>query len=261
MSYSNATRFFQIPVMGMGDLLSEEQEMIQMGILDSLLYALSYGSRCLLVEEGNYSISESKLNIAPVSSGGYSLLGIVNGRMFGSNETIVVDRTLYSGNVYYAYVEYSSGLNSDIGEFTVSIYDDERPESELRLPLCVIDGTDGWAIDIDVAGKNRASSITTHIADSTNPHGVLLTQNELQIVDKAAVKSARVSGSIYGTYTTEGATPVTVQVSTSGSVAFATCYPEDASAGTIAWTISGNSISFTNSGATGVTVHYKADVL
>ncbi len=292
MAYTNKTQFFEIPVMAAGDLLTEEQEGEQMSILDSLLYALSYGCKTLIVEEGNYLIIDGKLNITPAiqevdstrvfgesnsssesesqardaSSNSYSIMGIVNGRMFASRQSVVVDRYLYAGNTYYAYVEYTSGLNTSTELFNVAIYDEEQTANDVRLPLCKIasvgeGGSATWEIDANIPGKVYSANIVSHTADSTNPHGSTLVQSTLQVSNSLSLKGNSVAGAIYGSYTTNGSASVAIPIETSGQVAFVTCYPENTSAGTIAWSISGNTISFTNSGASGITVNYKVDVL
>jgi len=297
MAYTNHTQFFGIPVMGAGDLLTEEQEVEQMGILDSLLYALSYGCKTLIVEEGNYSIVDGRLTISPAilvdgserieeqsnsgsgssasesaeqisedSANSYSLMGIVNGRMFASQRTIVVDRLLYADTKYYVYVEYNDALNFNPSEFSVSVYNMRQGTSDARMLICTVEGTSNgssvsWQIDTDLPEKVYSSNIVSHTADSTNPHGALLVQSNLQVSNEITLKGNSVAGAIYGSYVTNGSDGVTEQIETSGTVAFVACYPEDASAGTIAWSISGNSVTFTNSGATGITVNYKVDVL
>lgn len=305
MAYTNKTQFFGIPVMGAGDLLTEEQETEQMGILDSLLYALAYGCKTLIVEEGNYSIIDGKLTITPAiqqisstrvfaegnsnststsvsqsesfsesqeeeqeqeedfSRNSYSLMGIVNGRMFASRQSIVVDRVLYDGNTYYAYVEYTSALNKNTALFDVAIYDEEQDANDIRLPLCKIQsvGTSAWSIDTNISGKLYSANIVSHSATATNPHGSTLVQSTLQVSNALSLKGNSVAGAIYGNYITSGSTSVSIPIETSGSVVFVTCYPENTSAGTIAWAISNNTITFTNSGASGITVNYKVDVL
>lgn len=267
MAYTNHTQFFGIPVMGAGDLLTEEQEVEQMGILDSLLYALSYGCKTLVVEEGNYSIADGKLTIAPaIAESGYSLMGVVNGRMFASQQTIVVDRMLSPDNKYYAYVEYDDALNYDSSQFGVSIYNMSQGESDEKILICTIEGTsDGssvnWQIETNLPGKVYSSNIVSHAANSTNPHGASLVQSNLQIANEITLKGNSIAGAIYGSYVTNGSIEVTKQITTSGTIAFVTCYPQDTAAGTIAWSISGNNVTFTNSGSSGITVNYKVDVL
>ena len=51
--YSKRTNFYQIPYMGYGDMLTEEDEGIQWTIVDNLLYAATFGvSKCILEEAG-----------------------------------------------------------------------------------------------------------------------------------------------------------------------------------------------------------------
>ena len=222
MAYTNHTQFFGIPVMGVGDLLTEEQEVEQMGILDGLLYALSYGCRTLMVEEGNYSISNGRLTITPAilvdgterieeqstsdssssssaeqitanAENSYSLMGIVNGRMFASRRTIVVDRMLYPNTTYYAYVEYNDALNFNPSEFSVGIYSMEQGVSDSRILICTIEGVENgssttWQINTDLPEKVYSSNIVAHTADSTNPHGATLVQSNLQVSNALSVK-------------------------------------------------------------------------
>ena len=78
MPYKFKTQFYRIPVMGEGDMLTEEQEWIQMSTIDNLLQAAMFGCRKAYLEEGSYSIewdrnhSSCHLHIRPSLQDGYS---------------------------------------------------------------------------------------------------------------------------------------------------------------------------------------------
>ena len=88
MPYRYKTNFYRIPVMDEGDILTEEQEWVQMSTIDNLLRAATFGCTKAYLEDGTYSIEwddrhmECHLVIRPSKSGGYSLMGIINCRLF-----------------------------------------------------------------------------------------------------------------------------------------------------------------------------------
>ena len=264
-AYRNRTTFYKIPVMAFGDQMSEEQEMIQMGIIDSLLYASCFGCRKAIFEEGSYSTRESQggsgfdLVITPVDlSSGYSLMGMVNGRMFYSHEPVIVG-PLLADKTYYIYAEYANGLESSPLDFQLGFYESEQAESVEILPLCIVSTvSDPPVIDLDV-DKPYAKNILAHILDTTNPHGRILHQQNLDVTNSLTVHGNPVHGAVYGSYTTQsgeyewtppaGKTPV-----------FASAYPESASAGSVSWRISSGKVYFSSSGSTGVTVNFKVEI-
>lgn len=263
MPYRYKTQFFRIPVMGEGDMLTEEQEWIQMSTIDNLLCAATFGCKSAFLEEGSYSIrwdknrAECHLVISPFNEGGYSLLGIINSRMFKSMNNIEVG-TLYKDCLYHVYIEYQNGLETDAECFSVRAYMDEQDESEYRMCLCRVDTHKDGLVDTNV-DKIYAKNLLAHTMDTTNPHGKIQTQEEMKVVNSLTVRGNSVNGAKYVTATTAG-NGGSVAVTFSVEPCFLTVYPEELGAGEIAWSIMGTVATISNSGKGGIKLNIRADV-
>lgn len=254
MSYKNQTNFYRIPVLGYGDVITEEEEMRQMTIIDNLLYASTFGASKCILEEGKYSVKKSGTNyvleISPTED--YSLLGIVNYRLFLSKETIK-SFEMMPGNVWYVYIEYTQYLEEESDKFRLitSLFEKEGDE---YLLAAEIDLTDENNIKINTdTNKVYAKNILAHTADNTNPHGKKLMQEELYL------QKHRVYTPIYGKMTAfinqenkyicpDNFVPVFVHI-----------YPENPDMGTIAWKIYENNILIFVSGLTSGIVNIKIE--
>ena len=256
MSYKHQTRFYRIPVLGYGDAITEEEEMRQMSIIDNLLYASTFrASKCIL-EEGDYSIKKSSgnyvLEIKKPDDGEYSLLGIINYRLFMSDATIT-SREMQGGYIWYVYVKYTSYLENEVDKFVLET-DLKKQEDDCFLLVAEVDLTDENNIKINVdTDKIYAKNILAHTADHTNPHGRKLIQDELYL------QNNRVYTPIYGKMTVfinqenkyvcpENFVPV-----------FATIYPENPNMGTIAWKIYNNNVLIWVSGLSSGDVNIKVE--
>ena len=255
MAYKNKTQFYRIPVLGYGDAITEEEEMRQMSIIDNLLYASTFGASKCILEEGDYSIAKSNdnyvLRISRPVGEDYSILGIVNYRLFLSKKTI--ESMEMSNGYWYVYVEYTPYLEDEVDKFTLSVSPFERNE-ETCLLVAEVDLTDVNNIKINTdTNKIYGKSILAHTADHTNPHGRKLMQDELYL------QNNRVYTPIYGKMTVfinqenryicpENFVPV-----------FATIYPENPNMGTIAWKIYNNNILIWVSGLSSGDVNIKVE--
>jgi len=264
MAYRYRTQFYGIPVMGEGDMLTEEQEWIQMNTIDSLLFASNLGARNLYIEEGSYALSydseecEFTLSISPISENGFSLAGIINGMAFFSRETITV-HPLYSNTTYYVYVEYNQGLATDAQGFSVKAYVSEQMDSKYKMKLCEVTILDTTGTINTNVGKVYSSNIINHISNHANPHGTSLLQDSISVLDSLSVRGEQVHGSIYRSIQSAGSDGVEVTVNGKTPL-FVTVYPEELGAGEIAWSIENSAITVYNSGATGITLNLKIDV-
>ena len=263
MAYRYKTQFYRIHVMGEGDILTEEQEWIQMSTIDNLLQASMFGCRKAFLEEGRYALewneahTECWLKIRPFNSGGYSLMGLLNGRLFMSLDEISVG-TLYGDATYHVYVEYENGLETDSGCFGVRAYLSRQEEWDGRMKLCVVSTHGEGSVDLDV-NKVYAKNILSHTMDSTNPHGKVLSQDELRVSESLTVGGRAVHGVEYSSVMSPGFGRV-VDVEFGSKPLFATVCPEELGAGEIAWSIVGNSVRITNSGRDGIRLNMRVDV-
>ena len=264
MPYKFKTQHYRIPVMGEGDMLTEEQEWVQMSTIDNLLHASMFGCTKAYLEEGTYSLEWNEshnachLHVKPAKEDGYSLLGIINGRLFSSVSDISVG-TLYKDAIYHVYIEYQNGLETDAQYFSVNAYIEQQKETDCRMKLCVVDTIEGEeGINTDV-NKIYAKNILAHTMDTTNPHGRIQTQDELHVKESLTVKNNPVHGVVFKQATTAGANNVT-EVTFDSEPLFLTIYPENLGSGEIAWMIEGNVARIYNSGMEGITLNIKADM-
>lgn len=259
--YRNRTNFYRIPVMAEGDQMTEQQEWVQMSTIDNLLFAATFGCGKAFLEEGRYSLkwnnnrTECRLVVAPMKAEGFSLMGLINYRMFFSRKEQEVG-VLYSNAKYYVYVEYQEGLETDPECFALRAYTSGQKEDVNRMALCIVDTTDG-TIDTDV-NKVYAKNILAHTTDSTNPHGKALSQEELNVTGSLTVGGRPVLGVEYRDFLSGGQQALTF--SFDGEPVFAEIYAESPSAGTFCWKINGNTLSVSNSGDAGIPVHARIEV-
>lgn len=256
MAYKNKTRFYRIPVMGYGDAITEEEEMRQMSIVDNLLYASTFGvSKCIL-EEGNYSVKQQGnnyvLEISKPLNSDYSLLGIINYRLFMSTKT-VTSTEMFKGNKWYVYVEYTSYLEDSANKFDLSVSLFEKDEDNFLL-VAIVDLTDINNIKINTdTNKIYAKNILAHTADRTNPHGKKLMQEELYL------QNNRVYTPIYGKMTVFINQENKYICPSNFVPVFAHIYPENPDMGTIAWKIYNNNILIWISGLSSGDVNIKIE--
>lgn len=265
MTYKNRTRFYGMPVISKNDQITENDEMIQYGIIDSLLYLACFGSRKAIIEDGNYSIQFNEdgtgayLLISKNGQSSHAIFGILNGRVFYSEQTLKIGR-LVPNMTYYVYVEYNESLELNPMAIRTGFYVEEQENSPYSIPLCVITTTPGSpVIDLDVDKPNISSVLSGHIEDNLNPHGETIIQKNMEITGSITVHGNALHECTYDTYTTKqeeyelvmplGKTPV-----------FIYAYPENGSAGQIAWRISDNKVYLSNSGSAGITVNLKIEM-
>jgi len=258
MGYSKKTGLYRIPVMGYGDTLLEEEEMRQMTIIDNLLYAATYGCSKCIIEEGIYSIKkengELKLVIKPLEQ--FSLLGILNYRLFLSKKELTYN--LYPQAFYYIYAEYTESLENNANSFTIKGYGSPQLSNDFRLLLCTID-TEKEVIDLDVE-KIYAKNVLAHTADSTNPHGKTLNQDNLLINKSISVDGNRVYGAIYADVFSQGQDGIVFNTPEEYEVVFVSIYPESLQVGEISWETNENNITIKNSGEKAIKLHLKVEV-
>ena len=258
MSYSKKTELYRIPVMGKGDTLMEENEMQQMTIIDNLLYAVTYGCSKCLIEEGSYTLKKDKdglkLSIKPLEE--FSMLGILNYRLFLSKKEITY--SIYPNSFYYIYAEYTEGLENNAESFSIKGYGSQQLDNDFRLLICTID-TEKEQINLDVE-KVYAKNILAHTSDSTNPHGRILKQDEIDVKNSIKIDNNPVYGSIYADVISQGSDGIIFNIPEEYVPVFVTIHPKYISAGTIAWEIVGNDIFIMNSGNLGIVLHVKVEV-
>lgn len=264
MPYRYKTRFYRIPVMGTGDILTEEQEWAQMSVIDNLLFAANFGCTNAFLEEGDYYLEWNAtrtacvLRISSKSPNGFSLLGIINGRLFASQKDVQVP-SLYGRAIYYVYLEYGKGLENDSTMFDIKAYLERQKENATRMALCVVNTYGNGSIDTDV-GKTYAKNLLAHTMDKTNPHGEVQYQDSMMISNRLEIRGAESHGCIYRTVDSAGSSNAAILSCGDFTPLFVTASAESLEAGNVACKIEGNSIKVWNSGASGVKINVRIDV-
>lgn len=273
MAYSKRTTFYHLPVPADGDMLTEEQETIKLGMVDGLLHAALLGCGRLMMEEGSYSVewNESmdvgRLVIA-ADSNGHALMGLLNHRLFYSVEPVELNGLGRNG-VYHVYAEYSSGLEENFSYFSIRKYlegmDILPDDSDRTMELCVVDTrnvTQDNPGTVSVSDKTRTSSILAHTAVSSNPHGRSMTQENLSVTGRLEVSGGFTIGGKdarpgYVEFETGGVSGTVV--ASSGEPAFVSLSAKGQGAGEMWWTYSGGVLTAFNSGSSGVPAAARID--
>lgn len=267
MGYKNKTNFYRIPVMGQGDVMTEQQNWKQMSIIDNLLYAATFGCSQCFLQEGIYQIDSTlgnvicNLLIHPYDENGFSLMGILNYRMFYSKKEYRIG-PLYYGLRYYIYIEYDYIMQTNPQGFSIKSYTQRQDVNEYRMLLCILDlDYNNVKIDTDV-NKVYSKNILAHVKDNTNPHGEILHQDNIEIFNKLTLNNYPVYSSLYTYYITnnQGQSFLTIP-DENMQVVFATVYPESLQIGNVSWKIVDNIIYFSNQlHKQGVKVNVKLDL-
>lgn len=267
MAYKNITNFYRIPVMGQGDVMTEQQNWKQMSIVDNLLYAATFGCSQCFLQEGKYQIDDTSGNtvchllIKSYDEKGFSLMGIINYRMFYSKNEQRIG-PLYYGLRYYIYIEYDYIMQTNPQGFSIKSYTQRQDANEYRMLLCIIDADYGnTKIDTDV-NKVYSKNILAHVKDNTNPHGVTLYQDNVEIFNQLTLNNYPVYSSFYTSYITNNQGQFSLMVPNENmQIVFATAYPESLQIGEISWKIIDNMIYFNNSiQKQGIKVNVKLDL-
>lgn len=261
MSYKKRTNFYRIPVMGKGDKMTEENNMQQWTILDNLLYASTFGCDKCFLQDGDYQLEcnedHYKLTIKPMYNNGFSLLGIINYRLFYSKKDLVVNN-LYFNQRYYIYLQAHDSIQTNPMGFHLNQYTTKQSSLNSNLLLCIIETTDQPVIITDV-NKVFAKNLIAHTKDNTNPHGKQMYQYDLNIINQLKLKNEFVYPSIYTSYETQSNEYI-LPFPQNKQVIYVTAYPESLKAGYIAWRIEDKKIFLSNAGQSGIKVNLKLDV-
>lgn len=258
MSYGNKTRFYNIPFPKDGDIINEEQEALKMSIIDNLLYAATFGANKCLIEEGSYHYNnETKcLVIKPLDE--FSLLGIINYRLFMSDKEISIP-IVYNDAINYVYIKYNDILERNVEGFSVEVEPMVLYDSNSTFLLCQVDTRNNQVkIITDVNGKTLAKNVLAHTKDTTNPHGSILHQDTLN-VKNLNVQGNKIYTSIYDDIISQGKTGVDYNVPSNFIPIFVNAYGDSLSVGNISWEIKNNNIIIYNSGDFGKTIHLKIE--
>jgi len=180
------TDIYAIPYLRNGVTMSEKEEETRARIIENQLFAGSCGVATALFEDGSYSVFDNGddtfcVTINPIDV--YSVMGIVNHRLFRSNDVVVFDG-LEKNEIYYLYAAYQSELNVDPSKFrrVATRYKKELEKNSGYVLLATVDlSGDKSTIDKNPEGKLYSRDSVLHTTDITNPHGTILHQDTLVI--------------------------------------------------------------------------------
>ena len=267
MPYKNKTTFYKMPVIGYDDTITANDEMIQARIIDGLLYTACFGSTRMILHEGSYSVqfnsegTGAELVISPtVSSSGYSLIGIINGRLFYSQKALRIGR-LVPNITYYVYVEYDDYLESNPDIPKIEFYTEYQENSSFRIPLCIVSAIPGAPFVDTSVDKPNAAYIISHMSgvNNSNPHGNTVRQSNVNILGEMTLLNNSINGSINMTYTTQLG-EYELELPENTVPLFVHAFPQSSSAGQIAWRIDSGKVYLSNSGESGITVNLRIEM-
>ena len=195
--YKKCTKHYNIPYISSMEMMEAGEEESAATIIDNMLYAATFGVDKAVFEDGNYRLNLEEnglytLSIIPYN--GYSFLGIVNYCLFSSQNTKKI-YGLQSGKKYFIYVFYKDDLSINPENFYLesSIYK-LNDESPLSIHVATVDLTGMEPkIDEEPYAKKYTSNIVGHIQDNSNPHGRILHQDELNILEKLFLNGRKIN--------------------------------------------------------------------
>lgn len=264
MPYKNKTKFYRLPSMANGDILTQQQQWIKDSTIDNLLYAATFGCDKCFLEQGKYYLQQHYddgflyLIIEPLIQNGFSLMGILNYRMFLSTKRHNVGK-LYYNRRYYIYIEFGNAMQINPESFEINYYTQKQEITANNMLLCVVQTFRGDLNIYTDVNKVFAKNILAHTKDNTNPHGESLIQKNLYVMNELKVNSNDVYGAIYDSFITSQNEYI-MNIPEGKQIKFVTAYPESLLAGNISWKIQDDKIIFNNSGESGIKINIKLDV-
>ena len=260
MAYKGNTRFYRLPYMTQGDILTEAEEQRRATILDNLMYVATYGATKAIVEEATYTLTDASsenctLTISSAGSG-YVFLAIVNYRLAYKTDSIVLN--LERGRKYYVYLIDLDGIDINPERCSVLALTNQYTDIS-HLLLCTVDYTGDEAVLDTDTDKQYLTNLAAHSMDSTNPHGTTLHQDTLNVNAELNLQGEPIYTTVYREILSTGTTPKVVQVEDFSPV-FVTAVPESLDAGNVAAKVnSDGTIQITNSGSTGIKIQLRIE--
>lgn len=186
--YKQRTSYLGIPVVGKGDGIYPDVELRKYTIIENMLIAGTQGLKEVVFDDGSYALEmdgDTYMVKAKAASPTPSIHGMVSGFYFKC-ASVVKWEGLKKGFFYYLYVKatpdtpykssavrmVSSTVRIGSGALLVATVDlrEETPELEVYPD-----------------GKVYSQDVARHASDTTNPHGLKMTQSELEITDKLSL--------------------------------------------------------------------------
>lgn len=193
--YKQRTKVLGIPVVGNGDHIWPETELMKYQIIENMILAGTKGIKNCLFEEGDLSIEkrpDGKFAVVLRATGqSPSAIGIVSGAYFEAPSRLDWEG-LEPGKCYFLYL--AGGPRTKIDPSLVRTTASEHERKELEKTSILIGKADlrgdNAVLDRYPDGKLYARDLARHVSDSENPHGERQYQDEL-VVRKRLVLSAQ----------------------------------------------------------------------
>lgn len=249
MSYKKRTEFFRIPYISAGEEITEIAEEVKAKIVDNQLLVATCGLSTAIIEDGEYSLIDNgdktyTLIMSPY--GEFSLMGILNRRLFYSTQNIYCDN-LRSGNYYYIYLVYKEEMDVNPRDFKIEVSLDSYAKSTYRMMLCIVDLRTEPKVISDPDDKIYTKNILAHANDSSNPHGRKLYQDSLEVKKELKINGNEIYETIYENITSGGAgNPIEVAVDR--VIKFVTVTPIEGGLGNYWVEIGKNTLTLFNDG-------------
>lgn len=263
MSYKNETRFYKIPYMAHGDMLTEQSQKNQMTIIDNLLYAATFGASKCIIEDGLYSLQKLegsdvyRIKVSPYHNQ-YSAVGILNYRLY-MKQGVYYSPYFNKGSYYYIYLKYMGRMQISPELFDVEIKMSQVKENnDIYLKICEVDYTGEKPVLIDDVNKVLAKNVLAHTQDFTNPHGQILVQKELKVTNELKIQESTVYPVIYDTLKSGGKDGVIWQKQNCKPV-FVIVYGQQ-NLGQITWKIEDDKVFIKNNGQKDILMNLRIQV-
>lgn len=188
--YSQATRYFRIPVPGWDNGIWPELEMLKWQMVENLLMAAMRGNINAIFREGDLRLRKESNGTytAKLSATGNepSCQGAVGGAYFDAPSSLEWSG-LKEGQSYYLYVKGCDNTFQNARE-VIPVASEVRLQTKYVTLVAKADLTmENPTVDRNPPGKVNARDLAQHVLDYDNPHGDKLAQDELLVRNHLAI--------------------------------------------------------------------------
>lgn len=261
MPYGGKTQFYQIPYMITDDYMTQAEEKRRATIIDSLLFIATYGARRAMLEDAKYTLTDNKNGTCQLtlsSLGGlYTLIAVVNGRLVYRRKPVTL--VMLKGLFHYIYCSYTDDVDNNPEACKIFVTT-EKKYGVQNILLCTVDFREETPVLNTDGDKQYLKSLAAHSMDTTNPHGVDLTQENLNVARKLSILGNEIFPSVIQTVNSPGSESQAVTSVEGMTPKFVTVMISDLSIGTVAVTINEDkTITVKNSGAADLPITLKIE--
>lgn len=171
-----------MPVVGKGDLIKADQEYRKAIIIENMLIAGTQGLTEVVFDDGTYRLNKDGdvYEVSVTAGGTYpSMEGIVGGYYFKGASKVRWDN-LKSGNFHYLYIKATSKTPHENSAIRLTASNVVLGKGSLLMATVDL-REETPVVETNPDGKIYSADVARHAADSSNPHGRELEQEELTI--------------------------------------------------------------------------------